>query len=60
MYNMKIFNSFTPTIPGFIGRLKMRTGFDVHHARVVKVDFLIDAAVVRIYFYQKQIQAYNK
>lgn len=36
--------------------LKKRTGFDVHHARVVKVDFLIDAAVVRIYFYQKRKQ----
>ena len=34
--------------------LRKRTGFKVHQARIVKVDFLIDAAVVRIYFYHEK------
>ncbi len=34
--------------------LRKRTGFKVHNARVIKVDFLIDAAVIRIYFYHEK------
>ena len=34
--------------------LRKRTGFKVHQARIVKVDFLIDAAVVRIYYYYEK------
>lgn len=34
--------------------LRKRTGFNVHQARIIKVDFLIDAAVVRIYYYYEK------
>ena len=32
--------------------LRERTGFNVHKATIMKVDFLIDSAIVRIYYYE--------
>ena len=34
--------------------LRKRTGFDVHKATILKVDFLIDSATIRIYYYEKK------
>lgn len=43
--------------PELLQDLRKRTGFNVHQARIVKVDFLIDAAVVRIYYYHDKPKA---
>ena len=34
--------------------LRKRTGYDVHKATLLKVDFLIDSATIRIYYYEKK------
>jgi hypothetical protein len=34
--------------------LRKRTGYDVHKATLLRVDFLIDSATIRIYYYERK------
>ncbi len=34
--------------------LRKRTGFNVHKATLLKVDFLVDSATIRLYYYEKK------